>query len=280
MPLPRPQTVRVQYTRRAITDRAHYARGQTEIVPAARASQLIRADIARILGEPWCTDGRIVGHADHYPLDPYARVNPLWIDGTAVCIATGPSLTAEQVGRTYQSNVIAVNDAYTLAPHADVLYFADTRWWQWHRERPAFRDFKGVRVTVEQTGGMVEDEQVLMLRNLNNDGAQCELSTRSDGLATGMNSGYQAINLAYLTGAKRILLLGYDMQPVDGRAHFFGDHPDRIQTSEATFTAFRVHYQRLARELKRRGVEVINCSPVSALKCFPYAPLESLLPAA
>ena len=41
--------------------------------------------------------------------------------------------------------------------------------------------------------------------------AQPGLSRTQGVIHQGKNSGYQALNLAYLLGAKRILLLGYDM---------------------------------------------------------------------
>jgi len=33
------------------------------------------------------------------------------------------------------------------------------------------------------------------------------------------------VNLAVQLGAARILLLGYDMRAVDGKTHWFGEHP-------------------------------------------------------
>jgi hypothetical protein len=33
------------------------------------------------------------------------------------------------------------------------------------------------------------------------------------------------MGLAFLFGAARIVLVGYDMREVDGRRHFFGSHP-------------------------------------------------------
>ena len=41
----------------------------------------------------------------------------------------------------------------------------------------------------------------------------------------GGNSGFQAINLAFLWGATRIILLGFDCKAVAGKDHWFGQHP-------------------------------------------------------
>jgi hypothetical protein len=64
-----------------------------------------------------------------------------WRGATAVCIGNGPSLTQAQVDFTRGARdangrvrVIAINDAFKLAPWADVLYFCDDKWWQWRRK--------------------------------------------------------------------------------------------------------------------------------------------------
>lgn len=84
----------------------------------------------------------------------------------------------------------------------------------------------------------------------------------------GGSSGYQAINLAYLWGATRIVLLGFDCKPVDGKDHWFGQHPSGL-TQIQPYSLWLENYVDLARDLKAEGVEVINCSPDSALRCFP-----------
>jgi hypothetical protein len=83
----------------------------------------------------------------------------------------------------------------------------------------------------------------------------------------GGNSGYQAMNLAYLWGAKRIVLLGFDCQNVNGQAHWFGQHPPQLNRVQP-FQIWINHFNHLAKELEAEGVEVINCSPDTALECF------------
>jgi hypothetical protein len=99
------------------------------------------------------------------------------------------------------------------------------------------------------------------------------LSQRQNGLATGQNGGYQAVNLAYLAGASRVLLLGYDMHGT----HWFGEHPRK--TVHSHYSMFMGRFARLARFMPRlpRKFEVINCTPGSALTCFPRMELEQAL---
>ena len=65
--------------------------------------------------------------------------------GTVVCLASGPSLTTEDVAYVRgRATVIAVNDAVRLAPWADVLYSNDSTWWL--RNRAWYWDFLGIKV--------------------------------------------------------------------------------------------------------------------------------------
>jgi hypothetical protein len=127
-------------------------------------------------------------------------------------------------------------------------------------------------VTIENGDGFPDDPAIYTLHNHGAAGL-CE---KTNGLMTGQNSGFQAINLAVLAGAKRIALLGYDMKATGGKAHWFGDHP--IQTAPSVFSAMINNFPSLVKPLGTLGVEVLNCTPGSALECFPKRALESVLP--
>ncbi len=89
-------------------------------------------------------------------------------------------------------------------------------------------------------------------------------------LRTGKNGGYQAIHLAAHYGAARILLIGYDQK--GGHWH----EPHRIQ-SDNIFNLCERFWPTLAKAMTERGIEVLNCSPGSALDAFPMANLEDVL---
>ena len=194
-------------------------------------------------------------------------VPKLWPGETVVCMATGPSLTPEDVASVHgAARVIVVNDAYRLAPWADCLYAADGKWWRWHHGVP---DFAGMKYSVQQQASQdAHKPGVVVLRNAGKRG----LSLDPSSLSTGHNSGYQAINLAVHFGARRVLLLGYDMRG----GHFFGDHPDN---TKPPFALAIPAFSSLVSPLKAIGVDVINCTPNSALKCFPKVPIADAIAA-
>lgn len=203
---------------------------------------------------------------------PYA-VPRLWPGETLVCLGGGPSLNQEQVdclrGR---AKVIAINDAYRLAPWAHALYACDWRWWLKHEGVPAFA---GLKITLSNGAEQLAHwPEIKVLENSGKDG----LEPAPTGLRTGRNGGYQAINLAVHLGAKRILLLGYDMKPdSSGKTHWFGDHADWPTRASIYANVMLPCFKTLVSPLNELGVTVINCTPDSALETFPRLPLEDAL---
>ena len=95
----------------------------------------------------------------------------------------------------------------------------------------------------------------------------------------GSNSGYQAINLAYLLGASKIILIGYDMQRDGEQVHFFGNHPYHKPGGGPTNSLMKDWCEKfvaLARDLNNEGVEVINATRKTALTAFKQQDLESI----
>lgn len=190
--------------------------------------------------------------------------------GTVVCLGAGPSLTATDAEILRSAGpTIAVNDAWRLAPWADVLYSSDQYWFPYHQWVPEFR---GLRVALE-----LEHPGVLTMRNAGEWG----LAQPPGHLAHWKLSGLAAIGLAVQMGARRVLLLGYDM----GRpGHFFGAHPRGLSnapvdpvTPHDPYRYHRGNAAMLAEQARVLGVEIANCSPGTALTCFPRMSAEEAL---
>jgi len=213
--------------------------------------------------------------------------------GTVVCLASGPSLCAEDVDYVRgKAVVIAINDAIRLAPWADVVYSSDQIWWGNHYK--SMRAFSGLKVRVNPSQHRVSlkpapngvcpgcyrrlplnkdcwCEGIVTMRNAGERG----LSLDPSAIVTGHNSGTSAINVAVHLGATRILLLGYDMGPDDrGRRHFYDTGATAISSP---FYKFRQLTETMAEPLKAAGIAVLNCSRRTALDCFPCQPLREVL---
>lgn len=169
-----------------------------------------------------------------------------------VVLATGPSLTADQVEHVRQAHVegrckaVAVSNAYQLAPWADALVSNDRNWWNVHPDAVNFAGKKFAGVAMHRIQEL----------------------PASGGYVSGTNSGLQGMRVAQMLGATKILLLGFDMHG----DHYFGKHPHPLRnTAPARFLSFIKQFDGW------RGCAVVNCTPGSALQRFPMSTIEQEL---
>lgn len=152
--------------------------------------------------------------------------------------------------------------------YADALYACDGDWWKVYYEE-ARQAFKGELWTQDELAA--RKYGINYVKSEPNPGLGLH-----DKIHQGGNSGYQAINLAYLWGADRIVLLGFDCGPsVRGEAHWFGQHPP-ILTQTQPYDLWVAKYPRLADDLEKQGVKVINASRHTALTCFERKTIDQL----
>lgn len=150
--------------------------------------------------------------------------------------------------------VIAVSDAFRLAPWADALVSNDARWW---RANPDAHQFAGRKFSYEWVRGV-------------------EPIKAKHPYRVGINSGLRAMTVAQdVYHATRILLLGFDMHGT----HYFGPHTKcDPRTGSKLPNTDEKKFARFIREFdKWTGCEVLNCTPGSALTRFPFADVESVL---
>ncbi len=201
--------------------------------------------------------------------------HPDWAGRTAVVIASGPSLTVEQCDRVGfdaddPTPCIAVNTAYQMAPFADVFYAGDFLLYKTHHARMLKAKFPRTQFwTCDPSAA--ERFRLNRWKGVNKEGLG------EDFIYLNGNSGAQAINLAYLFGARKILLLGFTMREIDGKKHFHGDHEAPL-VQKQLFGEWLHKMARVAHDAKRLGCEIINCDPLSAMTCFPVGRLEDHLP--
>lgn len=187
-----------------------------------------------------------------------------------VLCATGPSLTDEVVEtiREFKDKVVVfgINDSYRIIDFLDEFYACDTRWWTTHGK--AFRE------KYPELSAWTQCQESARQYNLNHiKGRHLKSFSESPGLIHyGKNSGYQALNIAYLMGGSKFILTGYNMQKV-GKTHFFGDHPPGLNRN-SPYPEFVKQFGTIQLEICKK---VINCTPDSALNIFEKADLRETL---
>ncbi len=195
-----------------------------------------------------------------------------WPEATVVIIAGGPTLSRRDVDVVLEARkaspalkIIAIKDAIRLCPTADLLYGCDAKWWAYYGPTLTF---SGPRYALEAKAA----PWATVLRWTGETGLELDPTA----LRTGRNSGYQAINIAVHLGARRIVLLGYDMHH-GGKAghHWFGKHP--YATADPPYDHFRRMFPTIVEPLAALGVEVVNATPSSSLTCFPRVSLVEAL---
>lgn len=156
---------------------------------------------------------------------------------------------------------VVTNTTFRLVPWADVVYGCDFLWWKSHAVEVSKTAPKMSRWTQDKASA--ERYGVNLVRN------EALPGSSLTGLRVNGNSGAGAINLAVLFGARKIMLLGFDMhEGPSGEKHWHVDHPSPC-VQKQLFSEWLHKFDAVAKDLKTLGVEVVNATPGSALKCFP-----------
>jgi hypothetical protein len=197
-----------------------------------------------------------------------------WHQQTAVCIAGGPSLTRQQIElcrephRRGEIVVIGCNDAYRICDFLDVLYAADLEWIEYHNGAvPGHLELW----SADEGKGRDKPERWNTIKVVPGEG----ISLAANQLVSGNNSGYQIINLAYLMGCSKVILLGYDFR--QARQHWFGKHPTEAMDRKPKFERWAKMFQGIAEQCSEIDLTVINATPNSAVDAFKRADLHELL---
>lgn len=156
--------------------------------------------------------------------------------------------------------VIAANTTFRIAPWADAMFAMDPKWWKVHY-REVCDVFEGERFTTATLGSGFGVTRLM--------GPFCNYR----------NSGAACVSLAAMKGAERIVMLGYDCMKDGDKAHWHGSHPAGMSDAK-TVALWPVIFDRLAKDMRRKGVEVVNASRRTALECFGRVALQDELRAA
>lgn len=213
---------------------------------------------------------------------------------TAVILGTGPSLTPEvqevacEGQRRGAWSLFGCNYTWRTFPSLDVFLacnkeFYDLEWERGLREHRAEKWHWDLATCIKYGLHYIPGKW--------KDGFSKDTSC----IHYGHSSGFQLPQLAYHAGFRRLLFCGYDMKyavDYDGKnqrigsspRHYFGDgeykdealnHWPSVKVKDGVHVELIEQFEKVKR--LNKDVEIINCSPGSAMTCFPMATLTELL---
>lgn len=167
---------------------------------------------------------------------------------------------------------VAINDAYLFLPDTSALFWCDDSWVGRNKDKldqhPCdlrfYARFNGQRhVELDISGPCAS---TILFRS-----GEMGFDPNPDNVK-GNNSGALCLNLVLNMSPKRVYLVGFDMRdnPLKpGEVNFHNNHihPGKPSVYQDSFIPAM---DELAREIERLrlDVDIVNCSPTSALKCF------------
>lgn len=206
-------------------------------------------------------------------------------NGTVVCIGTGPSLTLAQIetARRKGFHLFGVNLVYQIVPDLALMFATNQNFWGWYWGQPQGPQTHPCEKWTNDRWS-AEQFKLHYIDSIERNG----LSAEPTYLHHGHSSGACLVNLAYLMGAERIVLLGYDMKyapDYDGTKkqigsearHYFGEYPNALQHWPKACVTAGVHWgliEHYASIAKQNLVSIVNATPNSALDCFPCCHVE------
>lgn len=185
------------------------------------------------------------------------------------------SIYSDYLKPLHDKHVIGVNLSFMLGNWVSVLYFCDKSFYRVYRNQ--INSFRNLKVTCVNS---IERKLLPTTRNIKRmkRDNKLGLSEKKDTICWNHNSGAAAINFAIHTGAKRILLLGFDMQPLGGRTHWHEGFQNYTKpTGDVVFERFLKVFPQLAKDAKAKGIEILNVNKDSAIDVFKKVDLKDVL---
>ena len=228
------------------------------------------------------------------------RVPRIWEDGEVWIIGGGPSVTTQfgipdEVVRSvvngkspsvyspymssiHDKHVIGINVAYLIGDWIDMMFFGDGTFLLNYRDRLA--KFPGIKISCHPSVTRYD-----WIKYLERDTGHVKgISSDPGSVSWNGNSGAAAISIAANTGAKRIILLGFDMKLDKEKNKHWHDiyhqregllNPNKRQV--LPFARHLIGFPEIAKDAKRRGIEIINACPDSAIDCFKKVAVKDLI---
>ena len=222
------------------------------------------------------------------------HIPKIWQDGTAWIIGGGTSILDEfgipldlarkiiqgelplseyskYLEPIHGKHTIGVNHAFLIGNWIDVFYFSDTAMWDNEQLTEQMMEFRGLRITnnAVYTDEMYDQTGLKYVKR--SEKKRYGLTDEKDAVCFNNNTGLSAIDLAYHFGAKRIILLGFDMTigPLNSHIHNINTRLSRGEDPTRSFKRHMLSVGNIWKDARDNGIEILNASQISKIPVFP-----------
>ena len=187
-----------------------------------------------------------------------------------------PNVYSPYMSYLHDKHVIGVNAAYTIGNWMDIIFFGDKSFFLSNEKQLAA--YPGMKVSCHECVNNLEWCKYVAHDTSHRTG----ISLDQRMVSWNNNSGAAAISLAAHLGAKRIILLGFDMTLDSGKQHWHSLYPNSANNKQGRQikTPFERHllgFPAIASDAKKLGIEILNANPNSAITCFPKVTVKELM---
>lgn len=159
-----------------------------------------------------------------------------------------------------------------------MVYGCDAPWWRFRKGLP---EFTGIKVT--WAGNHLNEYPDIRTVEIGKDkrGKYTEgmlFDRPGEVIGGGGNSGFQALNFAVQLGARRIILVGFDMTD-SGGVHWYGRNTWKQANNPdiSNFRRWSSAFDAARPALDEMGVQIVNASPITTMKAFPRRSIADAL---
>ena len=182
----------------------------------------------------------------------------------------------------HNKHIIVINVLFLLGDWVDMLFFGDSKFYLAYKEKIA--DFPGLKVSCHSnfTSGFQKEKIKYLMKDNNHFQG---ISSDPSKVSWNKNSGAAAISVAANAGAKRIILLGFDMcldEEGNQHCHIEYKNNDRFpkRSKKHKKLPFERHlkgFEEIRKDAKKRNIEILNASEISEIKVFPKININEVL---
>jgi hypothetical protein len=154
----------------------------------------------------------------------------------------------------------------------------DFMFYVWHKKALDWLIDHGVPMVTFDDVPKNQNPKIIYLEKADSDGLlhNGRIPWFMSGNGMGGNTGSGAMQVAYYLGAKRIVLVGFDMNAPENKRNFHSMHKGAVDL-HLPYPDFIRRMESLRTGLYQENVEVVNTCLTSGLKAYPFMSLKAVV---